>query len=344
MTLVVNVRSARLMSTSGGGGGVGNGVWRLFASSTPETSNAASSTATPAATTSTVVEAAPAVVAKAESASFFSSLAQAGADVFESLHVATGLPYWGVIVGSTVVFRALLVPLVVQSMKNAQKMAKVRPHIERMQDELRKSGRNDPQAQARYAAEWAALKKEHDFSMGRQFLPVLAQLPGFLWFFSSVGAMIRSNPGMPSGGALWFVDLTTSDPFMRLNIATSAVMFLSFRLGAESGGVPAAQAGLIKVMGTVFPLLYLPFTYSFGQGLHLFWFTSAASAVSVNYLLRKTPVGTLLGVPPQNAQVVEETPVATFATKKEGVRAGLSASQLAKAHKNKHENTNTEKK
>merc|ERR1711916_215365 len=135
--------------------------------------------------------------------------------------------------------------------------------------------------------------------------------------------MLATNPNISSGGALWFTDLSVSDPYMRLNLMTAAVMFLSFRMGAEAGGVPQNQMGVMRALAFVFPILYIPLTMGFGQGLHLFWFTGAAGAISVNYVLRFTAFGRMLGVPPPSGKIVQAEP-AVFTSK----RASKSASQL----------------
>ena len=200
-----------------------------------------------------------------------------GSDLFESFHVASGLPYWAVIVVSTVSFRVMLTPLMVASLKNAAIMQRIKPEIDILQARFRKAGGpQNPPAAKKFKEDYDALAKREGFSMSKSFVPVLAQMPGFIFFFTSIRRMLDTNPNISSGGALWFNDLSVSDPYMRLNLMTSAVMFLSFRMGAESGNIPQNQQGVMKALSIVFPVLYLPLTMSFGQGLHLFWFTGAA--------------------------------------------------------------------
>lgn len=68
------------------------------------------------------------------------SIQQFGAGIFESVHTVSGLPYWGVIVGTTVAFRLVLAPLLVQSIKQTSKMEVLKPQLEKLQAEMRMAG------------------------------------------------------------------------------------------------------------------------------------------------------------------------------------------------------------
>lgn len=113
---------------------------------------------------------------------------------------------------------------------------------------------------------------------------------------------------------------------------------------AETGGAAnAAQSGVLKFLSYAFPIAYLPLTYSFGQGLHLFWFSSATVAIAVNYALRKTAIGVALGIPAKK-KPTDVTPVATFSSRQDAVRRGTNAAQLAKLSRAKHGVSSTQEK
>lgn len=145
-----------------------------------------------------------------------------------------GLPYWAVIVGTTIAFRVALIPFLVISMKNGVRMQDAKPEMELLNAELRRSG-SDVESRTKYYAALKLIQKKHDFSMTRTFLPMFVQMPLFLWFFGSVRTLLDSVPEAAVGGTLWFIDLTARDPFLRLNVLTALVMYISFRIGAESG-------------------------------------------------------------------------------------------------------------
>jgi YidC/Oxa1 family membrane protein insertase len=162
-------------------------------------------------------------------------MSNAGADLFEAVHSSTGLPYWSIIVGSTIALRLGLLPLMVQSIKMSLKMEKIKPHLDKLQEELRMSGGyKNIEAQRTFQTGWDKIRKEHGFSMMKQFAPVLAQMPMFIFFFTSIRSVLAYNAGAKTGGCLWFEDLTIIDPFLRLNLLTAGVMYLSFKLGGST--------------------------------------------------------------------------------------------------------------
>jgi hypothetical protein len=95
----------------------------------------------------------------------------------------------------------------------------------------------------------------------------------------------------------------------------------------------------MRVLTVGFPLLYLPLTYGFGQGLHLFWLSGSVMAITVNFVLRKTAIGVALGIPKVVPPAQAPLPM-TFTTRHDAVQ-GLSPARLAKASRDKHSTEST---
>jgi membrane protein insertase Oxa1/YidC/SpoIIIJ len=93
----------------------------------------------------------------------------------------------------------------------------------------------------------------------------------------------------------------------------------------------AQQVGVMKVMTYIFPVVYLIFTHSFGQGLHLFWLASSAMALVVNFALRKSVIGKALGTIPAKPLDSVVIPQTTFTTKSRSLK------KLKQEHKKKHD-------
>ena len=148
----------------------------------------------------------------------------------------------------------LLSPVMVVTLKNSARMQEAKPEMEQLSRELRMAPTGQVSRQE-YYRKLAVLQKKYDFSMGRSFAPMMVQGPVFVWFFSSISALLAYNPESITGGALWFADLTARDPYMRLNVLTAVVMHLSFRLGAELGNVNVEQTQktIMKAFSYVFP-------------------------------------------------------------------------------------------
>ena len=62
----------------------------------------------------------------------------------ESLHFATGLPWWAVVAGATVSARLLMMPVVIYTMKNGAKMAQMKPEMDAIQARFKSEQRTDP--------------------------------------------------------------------------------------------------------------------------------------------------------------------------------------------------------
>lgn len=73
---------------------------------------------------------------------FFDRVAANSARIFETGQEMFDLPFWSVIVGTTLGVRLLLSPLMVRSIKMSQVMARVKPMLEKLQEELKLAGGN----------------------------------------------------------------------------------------------------------------------------------------------------------------------------------------------------------
>jgi len=79
------------------------------------------------------------------------------------LHLTLGLPWWGAIVAGTIVFRALVFPIMIKGQINSAKLAAVKPELERLQENLREmSNYQNPMMKAQASVELQQLFKKHD--------------------------------------------------------------------------------------------------------------------------------------------------------------------------------------
>ena len=75
----------------------------------------------------------------------------------------TGLPYWESIVGVTVIFRLLILPIGIKTAKASAKMAIVKPDMEKISNAMKNDpNKNDPATVNRYHQEMKALLKMHN--------------------------------------------------------------------------------------------------------------------------------------------------------------------------------------
>lgn len=57
--------------------------------------------------------------------------------VMEYIHVGIGLPWWGTIIATTLVFRTLMMPLVIRGQANAAKLNNIKPELDILTQRMR---------------------------------------------------------------------------------------------------------------------------------------------------------------------------------------------------------------
>ncbi|XP_020612554.1 mitochondrial inner membrane protein COX18-like [Orbicella faveolata] len=177
----------------------------------------------------------------------------------ETVHSWSHLPWWAVIVGSTVVLRSIVtVPLAVHQNKLLTTIELSQPTLQMMTEALkvrvagegRRMNLSAEQAHRKFRKEQRKLiynyyKSEGLTPMKLYILP-LTQLP--LWFFLSLSIRnltgffpwqnnegaekILPCPEMTTEGTLWFSNLTIADPTLILPFAVGIFNLLNIELNA----------------------------------------------------------------------------------------------------------------
>jgi len=226
-------------------------------------------------------------------------------DLFEWLHNATGLPYWEVILLSTLALRIVLLPITIICLRNASVMQRQAPEVQKLQGQLHALNANMDITQAAKAEAMSVLTTRLSnitFNSLKTFGWTYIQIPPMAMFFLGIQSMARKYPGMHEGGILWFRDLADFDPYCRLAILSAMTMFLSMEFGGEA----------LKKMRPLYLILVVvmvAFTYQFPQGLHLYWSSSMIISIAFSLLLRKTILRTYFGIlaPPDPEKVEKNT-------------------------------------
>ena len=140
--------------------------------------------------------------------------------MMEYIHVHAGLPWWGAIVASTFILRAVIFPLVMKVQKNGVIMNNINPEIQNLmkrQREFRQTGNENFANQYSHKI-WSVYQKHKCNPLKAAVLP-LVQVPLFLSFFIAIRRMAAVPvESMKTGGMLWFEDLTVPDPYYILPV------------------------------------------------------------------------------------------------------------------------------
>jgi YidC/Oxa1 family membrane protein insertase len=189
------------------------------------------------------------------------------------IQTVLGIPYWEAIVLFTVALRLCLLPVAIKGVVNANRMAFLRPDMERLQEAMKASqALGDMKVQQRYQMEMKGLFEKHKVNPLRALVLPFLQMPIFVSVFMALRQVQDYFPAYCSGGALWFTDLSMSDPYYILPVINAATFLLMIETGAD--GMDQNMKGTFKNVMRVLGVAMVPLTASMPQGLFMYWCTN----------------------------------------------------------------------
>ncbi|XP_076922991.1 mitochondrial inner membrane protein OXA1-like [Bidens hawaiensis] len=254
----------------------------------------------------------------------------------DGIHNFTGLNWWASIVITTLVIRTLTIPIMINQLKATSKLTILRPQLEEIKQEMQDRGMS-PSAVAEGQEKMKRVFSEHGVSTFTPLKGLLIQGPLFVSFFLAIQNMVEKVPSFKTGGASWFLDLTTADPFYLLPCLTAFSFWITVELNMQEGleGNPAAN--IMKNVSRGFAALTVPLTASFPKALFCYWITSNLFSLVYGYIIKKPSVKKMLNipiiVPPPPSPNSGSQPAFSFFE-------SLKKYAAAQAHKQHQESTN----
>jgi len=195
--------------------------------------------------------------------------------VLKWIHGYVGNYGWAIVL-ITILVNLVLFPLRLKSQISMQKMQKIQPQINTLQDKYKKLKANDPR-RAEIQAEIMKLYQEHGSPIGG-CLPLLLQMPVMLSFYSmlSVSIELRQAPWI-----LWIHDLSRPDPYYIIPIFMAIAMIIGQKMTPTT--VDPAQAKMMLIMPVVMTVFFLWVQ----SGLTLYWLTSNLVGIGQQWFIRK---------------------------------------------------------
>lgn len=266
------------------------------------------------------------------------------------LTTTTGLPWWATIIGTTVVLRFALAPLLIYVQGNTIRLANIQPNLQNIMEDIQHAKATGDMAMLQSNAQRAqALFRENNCHPARSFLLPLVQMPIFVSFFFALRGMADAGlPSLKDGGLAWFTDLSAADPYYVLPIASAAATLLVLETGAETGTNTAMpQMKTMKNFLRVVLVIATWFILEFPAAVLLYWVTNNSFSLLQLLALRTSFLRNRLGLPerlvhaaPKPATLTagaggyRAAPVA--ATKDvgfwEGIKQGMDTVNAADAH------------
>jgi YidC/Oxa1 family membrane protein insertase len=152
----------------------------------------------------------------------------------EVINVATGLPWFWTLVAGSLFWRAIIVPLAIQGLRNSARLLPLQPQIVASQEELKRiriSG--DKLALQRHALKMRKMYKDAGVRMGVTALSPFVQLPVTFGLFFGVKKMCELPVmQLAHSGLEMLPDLTVPDPYMILPVLLCAAVNIQVYVSA----------------------------------------------------------------------------------------------------------------
>ena len=151
--------------------------------------------------------------------------------LLEHVHVYLGTPWWASIGISMLIIRAALFKFYVDAADSSARRQLIKHLEEPIAARIKVAQAEKNQRALREAwYERRALQKSAGITWWKSFAPFLQVPIGFGTFRLMRGMAYLPVPGLDTGGLLWLPDLTQSDPYFILPIATAAAYYFTFKV------------------------------------------------------------------------------------------------------------------
>lgn len=219
----------------------------------------------------------------------------------DSVHNASGLPWWQSIMLTTVIMRASTLPIMIMQIKNTYRLSQARPEIEHLVAHMKEEqAKGNPNAVSEYQQQvmrvWAKYKANPLKSIATMFV----QAPLFIGFFSALRAMAAAKvPSLVDGGTLWFNDLSVADPTYGLPLLAAGSFLLTIELNAADGmeGQTDKMRSRFKNIMRGVAVIIVPFTIDLPAAVFMYWTASNCVSLAQASLLKIPSVKSALGIP-----------------------------------------------
>lgn len=214
----------------------------------------------------------------------------------DAVHNFTGFNWWASIVVTTLLIRSFTLPLLINQLKATSKLSIVRPKLEEVKQRVERQGM-DPAAVSEGQKEMKKLFKEHGVSPFTPLKGLFIQAPVFISFFLAITNMAEKVPSFKSGGAFWFVDLTTADDLYIFPVLTALTFLITVECNTQEGMEGNPAAGTMKNVSRALAAASVPLTMSFPKAIFCYWITSNLFSLTYGLVLKAPGVKEFLGVP-----------------------------------------------
>eukprot|EP01092_Planopodium_desertum_P008677 TRINITY_DN3681_c0_g1_i1.p1 TRINITY_DN3681_c0_g1~~TRINITY_DN3681_c0_g1_i1.p1 ORF type:complete len:321 (+),score=-15.01 TRINITY_DN3681_c0_g1_i1:25-987(+) len=212
--------------------------------------------------------------------------------VLMDIHSSIDLPWWSTIVLFTLGLRFIMFPVNLALLRNSLRLKTILPEVKMLDQEMINAQTSEASTDA--ANRLLQLYKEkkchplNNFSLPTLFPPLVLSV------FGAVHNLSIAEPGMTTGGTLWFIDLVEADPTWMLPTISALTWLWAVECaaGAHYFGWPA-----VRTVARSIAIAFIPVTSTLPSGVFIFWITSNLFAIGRTYFLRLDSVRRYFGMP-----------------------------------------------
>ncbi|KAF2826841.1 mitochondrial export translocase Oxa1 [Ophiobolus disseminans] len=217
----------------------------------------------------------------------------------EQIYLNSGFGWAGTIMVAGVVVRCATFVFQALSSDKMAALASLKPITqpiqEKMEDAIKRGDKQQEQIYKMQQAQIMAPYMGGIFSMGG-FMMAQAWI-GFSAFRCLRAMGELPVPGMVHDGLFWFTDLTVRDPYFILPATTTAIFYLIFKTGGETG-VDVSSNSTRKKMMNAFALIIGIVTAFQPAALQLYFVVSGILGAGTGWLLRQNMFRRLIHIRP----------------------------------------------
>lgn len=256
--------------------------------------------------------------------------------ILEHTYIYTGMPWWGTIAVVAIGFRLIMFVPAMNAARHAAILSKMRssPEFIEAQAEMTAAshGSQDPTELMRARLKMSAVARKSGASTLKSVLPPLTLIPFSFGMFRLLRSMATIPvPSLETGGLLWFVDLSVTDPFYILPMTSAVISGLMMSQMQKSNlHRTAATESLGKAMLYILTPVAFLCTMWLPAAVQWFFLCFSVSSVAQSTLTLNPAVRRYFELPP-----LPEKPMLPSVSNHNGLSAGGPQWQAPNAPRSK---------
>ncbi|XP_033753974.1 mitochondrial inner membrane protein OXA1L-like [Pecten maximus] len=216
----------------------------------------------------------------------------------EFLHVE-GIPWVAAIGIVTVAVRFAMFPLNVMVQRNAARTQNAAPKLSAINDKIFRAQKSGNRlALLKCNEELRETMKTENVHPLKNFAVLFAQAPIFMTVFTGLRGLTNLPvESMKTGGMWWITDITVPDPVFILPVLTAFTLYMTIKLGSDTGVALDETSKRIKQMVQILPLITLVLIAKFPAALCFYWLTSNTYSLFMVLFFKIKPVRKFFKIP-----------------------------------------------